>query len=212
MTSPIDTERVVSTFTSDGASGVSWVPMSLSIRERLNEPYVLTLDLATDDLDAEPLRMLGQPAKLILTRGSVMRQVTGIVSEVREGSTHPEMVTAAIDVMPALEALRHRVNTKIFQDMTVPDILEDVLGEGLGGWSRSVDNRLSRTYPTCEYRVQYDESDFAFCERLMEEEGIAYWFEFDGDAETMVLADSASEWGTIESLHGHLNRQVTILP
>ena len=85
--------------------------------------------------------------------------------------------------------------------MTVPDILEEVLNESLGGWNRSVDNRLSRTYPTCEYRVQYDESDFDFCQRLMEEEGIVYWFEFEGDAETMVLADDESAWGAIESLH-----------
>ena len=171
-----------------------------SLKERLNEPYLLTARLATDSLDTEPVQMLGQSATLTFTRGSVMRQFTGIVSEVLEGSTHPEMLTTQITVEPAFRALAHRINTKIFQEMTVPDILEEVLNESLGAWNRSVDNRLSRTYPTCEYRVQYDESDLAFCHRLMEEEGIVYWFEFEGDAETMVLADGSSEFGSVKSL------------
>jgi type VI secretion system secreted protein VgrG len=202
MTSPMETELVISRFTSDGTADISWEVTSFSFMESLNQPFILMLYLTTDNRDAEPVRLLGQPAKLTLTRGSVMRQVTGIVSEVHEGSNHDEMVTASIEVVPALEALRHRVNTKIFQEMTVPEILEQVLGESLGGWNRRVDNRLSRTYPTCEYRVQYNESDFTFCQRLMEEEGIVYLFDFEDESEVMVLADAASEWGTIESLHG----------
>ena len=194
------TERVDLHFACD-ASSVTWTVRSGQLREQLNTPYRLRLSLETDDIDAEPVLLLGQPARLTVTRGSVMRQVTGIVSEVHEGSTHPEMLTTNIVVAPALEALRHRTNTKIFQEMTVPDILEEVLGEGLGAYERSVDNRLSRTYPNCDYRVQYDESDLSFCSRLMEEEGIVYWFAFDGDAETLVLADSKDSYGEIASAH-----------
>jgi type VI secretion system secreted protein VgrG len=202
MSSPMDTEMLDALFESDGTPDLAWVVYKGTFTQTLNAPYVLTLQLSTNQMDAVPVQMLGQPAKLTLTRGSVMRRVTGIVSEVLEGSTHPEMVTTTIEVVPALEALRHRVNTKIFQEMTVPEILGQVLGESLGAWNRQVDNRLSRTYPTCEYRVQYDESDFAFCQRLMEKEGIVYWFEFEDEAETMVLADAESEWGAVETLHG----------
>jgi type VI secretion system secreted protein VgrG len=105
-------------------------------------------------------------------------------------------------VEPAFEALRHRINTKIFQEKTAPEILEEVLNEGLGAYGRSVDNRLARAYPTCEYRTQYHESDLAFCERLMEEEGIVYWFEFEGEAETLVLADDSSKFGKVQTIHG----------
>lgn len=202
MANSRDTEHVELVFNCDGTTDVSWAVGGATICERLNATYSLSLDLATENTDAEPLQMLGSPAKLTLTRGSVMRQITGIVSRVHEGSTHPEMVTAGVTIVPALEALRHCINTRIFQEMTVPEILEEVLGEGLGQYERRVDNRTSRSYPTCEYRVQYGENDLDFCERLMEEEGIAYWFEFEDEAETLVLADSAREWGEIETSHG----------
>ena len=70
---------------------------------------------------------------------------------------------------------RHPFETRrIFQEKTVAEILELVLNEGLGPFERTVELRLDRTYPTCEYRVQYNESDLAFCQRLMEEEGIIF--------------------------------------
>ena len=197
----MDTEQVTLEFECD-ESASPWMVQAASLTEQLNETYTLLLQLATDDTDAEPVQMLGQPAKLTIIRGEMMRQVTGIVSEVQEGSTHPEMVTTALVVRPALEALRQRVNTKIFQSMTVPQILGEVLDEGLRPWSRAFDDRTSRAYPTCDYRVQYDESDLDFCHRLMEEEGIICWFELDGETETLVLADAPDAFGEIESLHG----------
>lgn len=103
-------------------------------------------------------------------------------------------------IEPALEGLRHRVDTRIFQEKTVPEILEEVLGKALSDYHRSVELRLERTYPPCDYRVQYDESDFRFCERLMEEEGIVYFFEA-GDVETLVLSDALDAYGKVSTIH-----------
>lgn len=189
-------------FECDGTPSVPWRVENGTFTNELNKPYSVSLVLSTNDIDAEPVQMLGQPAKLLLTRDAVMRQITGIVSEVRAGGTSREALTATVVVEPALRALEHRVNTKIFQEMTVPEILEEVLNEGLGAWNRSVDNRTSRIYPTCEYRVQYNESDLEFCERLMEEEGIVYWFDLEDEAETLVLVDGVSDWSRVEGLHG----------
>ena len=198
-----ETEHIELIFECD-ASSAPWTVVSAQLQERLNSPYRLLLNLATDDMDAMPVQLLGQSAALTITRGSMMRQVTGMVSQVQEGSTHPEMVTTNILVVPALQALRHRVNTRIFQEQTVPEILEEVLGEGLGAYDRTVDNRLTRTYPPCDYRVQYDESDLSFCRRLMEEEGIVCWFECEDGTETLVLTDDAASYGEIQSLHDSL--------
>jgi type VI secretion system secreted protein VgrG len=173
------------------ATEALWTVSSATFVERLNHPYALHLTLMTDDMDAEPVRMLGQPATLTLARGSLFRQITGIIREVVDGTSMHDLVTTSVVVVPAYDALRHRVNTKIFQEKTVPEILEEVLGEGLGAYGRSFDNRLTRAYRPCDYRVQYDESDFSFCQRLMQEEGILCWFEHDGDAELLVLADDA---------------------
>ncbi len=194
----MSTDEVTFSFESEGSSGVQWKVVSGVFTEKLSAPYSLWLQLETEETFAEPIQMLGKSCTLVADRGKVLRQVTGIVIEVQEGSTHPELLTTNITVVPALEVLRHRVNTKIFQDMTVPEILEEVLAEALGSYDRSVELRLNRTYPTCEYRTQYDESDLAFCTRLMEEEGIAYFFEFDGAAEKLILSDTNKNFIDIE--------------
>jgi type VI secretion system secreted protein VgrG len=203
MTQPLFDQATISLlFECEATAGVKWVVQDAMLEEQLNEPYSLTLRLTSDALATQPAEMLGKPVQLTALRGTAVRMVQGIVTSVSEGTAAHGHPNALVVVQPALEALRHRINTKIFQEKTVPEILEEVLGAGLGAYDRTVENRLKRAYPKCDYRVQYDESDFAFCERLMEEEGIAYWFEFEGDAETMVLSDSASSYGTIESIHG----------
>ena len=190
-------------FSCDVTSDVPWQAQLLSFTERLNEPYVASIQLVASDESAEPIRLLGQSCTIAFIRGRTMRQITGIVSEVGEGTPLRGGVNASIVVEPAFEALRHRINTRIFQEMTVPEILEKVLNEGLSPYNRNVEPRLIRSkYPTCTYRTQYDESDYRFCERLMEEEGIIYWFEFDGDTETLVLSDIDVKYDTIKCIHG----------
>ena len=195
-----DTDDVTLIFECERTSHIRWVVGTGTYSEKLNAPFSLRLDLETDDLDAESALLLGQPCQLVLQRGESQRVVSGIVTSVQEGSSNPQRVSARLDVVPAFEALRHRVNTRIFQEKTVPEILKEVLDEGLSTFSRTVDTRLARTYPVCEYRAQYDESDLAFCERLMEEEGISYWFEFpDSGTEVLVLSDDSSNFGQVES-------------
>jgi type VI secretion system secreted protein VgrG len=203
MTDPVDdTENVQLLFECDDLPDVTWSVGDASFFEGVNQPFVLQMELRTDADGAEPGQLLGKSCALTMIRGPVARQVTGIVAEVEEGNTHPDRVWTDIVVVPAFEALRHRTNTRIFQGQTVPQILEDVIGPALEPYQRSVDNQLNRTYPECEYRTQYDESDLDFCHRLMEEEGIASWFDFSGDTETLVLADEASSYGAVSSLHG----------
>lgn len=92
-------------------------------------------------------------------------------------------------VEPALAALRHRKDTRVFQHRSVPEILAAVLGDGLGVFGRSVTAELTRAYAPREYTVQFEETDFDFAHRLMEEEGITYYFRHEGGPERMVLAD-----------------------
>lgn len=199
---PIEQAGISILFECEATSEVQWGVEEATLEERLNEPYTLSLRLITDSIAAEPVQMLGQPVQLTIVRGTAVRMLMGIVTSINEGTKDGQNMTIYVVVQPALEALKHRINTKIFQNKTVPAILEEVLTESLTPYERSFDNRLSRSYPICDYRVQYNESDFAFCERLMEEEGIAYWFQFEGEAETMVLSDSSSEYGKIETIHG----------
>ena len=112
------------------------------------------------------------------------------------------MPLVRVHVVPALWALSQRIDSHIFQDMTVPDILEDVLTEGLQPFAREVSLSLQREYPVREYCVQYAESDLDFVQRLMREEGIAFYFEHDGAAEKLVLVDANASYPPCQTLDG----------
>ena len=96
MATSVNIKTVEIIFECDAASASTWVVEHASLNASLNDLFVLSLQLSTNNLDAEPVQMLGQPAKLTMTRDTVMREITGIVSEVHEGSTHPEMLTTQI--------------------------------------------------------------------------------------------------------------------
>ena len=76
---------------------------------------------------------------------------------------------------------------RIFQNLSVVEIVEEIFGKYP---EASFDKRLQGSYPPREYCVQYDESDLDFVQRLLEHEGIFYFFEYDEDGHTLVLADA----------------------
>ena len=149
---------------------VPWTVSGMHMYERFNEPYALTLRLHSDDPVAEPIVLLGESATLLVERGTLTRELCGIIESVEDGLRDNDHVAIVVTIVPALMALGHRRNSRIFQEMTIPEILEQVLSEGLGGFERSVDvGFLTATYPAQEYTVQYQETDFDFVHRLMEE-------------------------------------------
>jgi type VI secretion system secreted protein VgrG len=92
------------------------------------------------------------------------------------------------DLRPWLWLLTLTSDSRIFQNKTVPEIIEAVFtGLGLTDYR----NALTATYTAREYCVQYQESAFDFISRLMEDEGIFYFFEHTADKHTLVLADDA---------------------
>ncbi|MEZ4330061.1 MAG: type VI secretion system tip protein TssI/VgrG [Polyangiales bacterium] len=117
------------------------------------------------------------------------------------GTTAADSVGAVVTIRPALFGLGQRRDTRVFQRKTVPDVLREVLEAGLQPYERRVVLELQETYPEREYCVQYDETDLGFVSRLMEEEGIAYFFDQTDDAETLVLVDHPSKYRTVATLH-----------
>ncbi len=91
-------------------------------------------------------------------------------------------------VVPTLWFLSLNSDCRIFQNLTVPQIISEVLKRrGLDDFDQS---GIRGSYPQLEYCVQYNESDFAFISRLMEEVGIFYFFQHSEDGHRMVMADS----------------------
>ncbi|MBI5590676.1 MAG: type VI secretion system tip protein VgrG [Deltaproteobacteria bacterium] len=124
------------------------------------------------------------------------RFINGIVASFSQSSSGTERIetgtfsqyTATIVPWPWL--LTRTSDIRIFQELSVPDIIEKIFREkGLNDFSL----RLHGQYERKVYCVQYRETDFNFVSRLMEEEGIFYFFEHESGKHTFVLADSPAE-------------------
>ncbi len=198
----VDKEGPVSVrFDSDVEFEVPWEVAGFRLSECLNEPFELVVELWTTDLWGEPAKLLGASATLTVERLSMHREISGIVERVEDGAVEDGRLLTRLTIVPALVALGLRKTSRIFQSKTVPEILEEVLNEGLGPFDRSVDlGFVSGGYTSQEYTVQYQETDLHFISRLCEEYGISYRFKCEGGAETLMLGDSDSAWQEIESL------------
>ncbi len=177
------------------------------VREGLSRPYRVSLSLVTPDLDADPDELLGSPCDLFFDRVTQARTFHGVVMRIQIRGTVPirgagEALAVDVEIGPALATMGQRVNCRIFQDMTVPDIVADVCNgaqvppgeppEGLAAYQRSVATgglSLTDYLPPRDYCVQYKESDLDFVQRLLHEEGIVYLFDQEGESEVLRLVD-----------------------
>lgn len=128
-----------------------------------------------------------------------VRYIHGIISEFTqggstqlEGGTTPKIFAGYhATLVPQIWLLTHRTNCRIFQNKTVPEIIETIFGEH--GFADYL-NKLQGSFEKREYCVQYRESDFAFISRLMEEEGIGYFFEHEESRHVLIMANNPSEF------------------
>jgi len=123
-------------------------------------------------------------------RGSGTRYFNGFVTRFSYLGVHGMRYGAYRAILsPWLWFLTRTADCRIFQNKTVPAIIESIFQEnGFTDFRKS----LSGQYRSWEYCVQYRETDFNFVSRLMEKEGIYYYFEHENGKHTLVLADSYS--------------------
>ncbi len=184
---------------------------SITLYEALSEPYGAELLLTIEDPHFDGELLLGKDLVFTFDRAGIgLRRLAGIIREVREGAQgadsqrEREGSRLRVVVVPALFMLSLRKDTRIFQDMSVTEILEAVLNEALGPYGREIELATTATYPTREYCVQYGETDLAFVQRLMEEEGIWYYFDHEGDTEKLILVDTNESAVDLEAPAGGL--------
>lgn len=140
--------------------------------------------------DFDPDIVIKRVATLSLERGgNVIRRIAGVITEAELSASitgHPE-VTVVLE--PAFALLKHRRDVRIHRNLTVPEIAKEVAG-GLGV---TVETRLQESYAQRPYSVQWRESDFNYVSRLLEDEGIFYFFTAE---DVLVLGDHSSAYGT----------------
>jgi type VI secretion system secreted protein VgrG len=156
--------------------------------EKLGRAFTIDADVISPlELDLHP--HLGKPAMLAVTEdGELQRRFHGLVTE---GAYLKETQAGhhyRLTIRPWTYYLDQNRQMAIYQDKTAVEIIKGVI-EGAG--IQDVDyTRLSKPRITRGYCVQYRESDFAFVTRLLEEEGIYYFWRHDADRHVMVLCEA----------------------
>ena len=178
-----------------------WHVRRVQWTEAIGEPYELIVELITEFTDTDSDGLLGSSVELLVERQGAARAIYGIVHRVDDLGIAREQLGVRVYAVPALALLRHRVDTRIFQGLSAPEIISEVLEAGLVGEREfDVNSCLSGEYPVRDCCVQFRESDLDFCGRLMEEEGIAYFFESDTDnsREKVVLVDNNDAYAEVQ--------------
>ncbi len=183
--------EIVYAFTLENGGEATWYPQSFKLKESLFELYELSLYLVTDDLEANVEDVLGATAELELQRGELTRFVTGVVRQVEFLGIEHDKFTVRVKIVPAMWGLTQRKDSRHWQNLTVPEILEEVLAAPLAEYGREIRLDLNNSYQAREFCVQYREYDYDFVRRLMAEEGIYFYFDCaGGQSEVLVLVDS----------------------
>jgi len=159
--------------------------------ERVSTPYRYTLELLSPDPNIDMQGLLQQPAVLSLKLDEdTERHIHGLFSRIAlQEYGEDGMAVYQAEMVPWLWFLTLYSNCRIFQNKSVPDIVEKIFKDR--GFSDYQLN-LQGTYQPRDYCVQYRETDFNFVSRLLEDEGIFYYFSQSSDKHTLVLADDKS--------------------
>ncbi len=142
----------------------------------------------------DPKALLGQPVNITINiKDGTSRYFNGVVSHWRQGNRDTRFTYYQALVVPKVWTLTQKYQSRIFQRLTVPQILKKVFS------GFSVKQELVGTFNRREYCVQYNETDFDFASRLMEEEGIYYFFEHTSSDHQMILANTPQSHRAVPS-------------
>jgi len=188
MASAAQTTLPIQVTTPFGADKV--VLRTLQGEERISGLFQYTLELVSSDKSLDFTQIVGKGVTVTMTLaegGSAY--LHGIVGRFVQAGSDVRVTTYYADLHPQLWLLTLRSDCRIFQNKKAPDIIKQILSDS---GITDVQDSLTGTYTEREYCVQYMETAFDFISRLMEDEGIFYFFTHDNGKHTMVLADDAS--------------------
>ena len=178
-------------FALEARGDARWMVESFEAREALSAVSALELTAVSESAGADPDALLGHDAALVVSRAGAARRHPGIVSRVEHLGLVDGKVRARLTVVPALWALSQRVDSRVYEARTVREVVDDVLRRALAPYQRAWRWELQRALTPREHTVQYQETDLAFIERLLSEEGISYGIVPGERAEEVLFFDAA---------------------
>ncbi|HEU4387917.1 MAG TPA: type VI secretion system tip protein TssI/VgrG [Blastocatellia bacterium] len=173
---------------------------ALTGEEEISGLFQFTLEMVSEDdsLDFDAIVGKNSVVTLTLNDGS-KHYFNGIVTRFIQEDSDPRLTIYYAELRPWLWLLTKTADCRIFQNQTAPEIIETIFTEN--GFT-DFRNELKASYPQREFCVQYNETAFAFVSRLMEEEGIFYFFEHSEAKHTLVLADDSDSFKPCAGLPG----------
>ncbi len=154
--------------------------------EELGRPFSIDLDLLSPEADLKIADLIGDTMTVALALPDGDRYWHGHVAGFSQGGAQGRYTRYTCTLRPFLWLLTRASDSRIYKQSTVPDIVKHVIAQfGLG----EVEDKLQGSYPSREYTVQYRETFFDFLSRMMEEEGIYYYFRHEKQRHVLVLCD-----------------------
>jgi len=178
-------------------------PNKLLLRALRGEEYIsglfqFNLEMVSEDSALDFQQIIGKPVTVTLNLADDSKHYfNGIVGRFIQEETNARLTRYHAEIHPWLWLLTKTADCRIFQNESVPEIIKEIFTDF--GFSDFRDG-LTGTYDKREYCVQYNETAFNFVSRLMEDEGIFYFFEHKDGVHTLVLGDDADVHPTCPGL------------
>ena len=193
-------------FKADGKTDLL-LPASFSAQERISGLFQIHVELVVSPEKASQIKgdqLLGKRMTLKVAHGDdytkpPYRFFDGVCCRFASAGKNDRFHLFEADLVPWAWMLTKRVDTRVFQDKNSLDIVEVILKELQGDFSEfKFEIRANRgQYKKVDYRVQFAESQFHFVSRLLEEEGIYYYFEHTDAGHKMIIDDSPTAGGDV---------------
>ncbi|SPH27527.1 Actin cross-linking toxin VgrG1 [Ascidiaceihabitans donghaensis] len=170
------------------------VLMRFTGSDYMNDLFEYRVEALSTEQDIDFDKLIGTHVTIELqTKNDGPKFYDGIVTQAQWVGVGENGNKYNFELRPWTWLAGQRRNQRIFHDMTVIAILEELLSDYAGLGNPAMKLRVTNSYPTLEYTVQYRESDLEFACRLMERFGISYHFIHEKGGHTMVLTDSVDE-------------------
>ncbi len=168
---------------------------SMVTQERLSTPFEYELTLLSTDATIAPDALLGTAMTVALeVLNNARRFYHGYVQKFAFTGFHGRYARYQATLVPLLWFLSRSSDCRIFQSKTVPVIVKEIFSKyGL----TDITEQYTATFRTWEYCVQYQETDLSFVSRLLEHEGIYYFFKHEDGKHTLILTDNSTAHSTV---------------
>ncbi|WP_027710467.1 type VI secretion system Vgr family protein [Zooshikella ganghwensis] len=157
--------------------------------EGIFDPYSIEISLMSRHPELGNLNLIRKPACITIRGEEEDRVIHGMVASLTEASPGNRYTEYHVKVVPKLWFLQYREDCRTYQKHTVPEIVEQVLIRAELQKGIDFEFRLTDDYEKETYIVQFNESDLNFIARLLEKEGIFYYFEHTADSHKFIFVD-----------------------